>query len=52
MPWAIATPVRDTNIRRWLTELAHLVTDAMRITRRQSSPKLRPYRAHREALRL
>jgi hypothetical protein len=32
MTWAIATPVRDTNIRRWLTDLAHLVTDAMRVT--------------------
>jgi hypothetical protein len=49
MTWAIATPVPDTNIRRWLTELAHVVTDAMRVTRRQSPPKPRPHHAHREA---
>src|SRR4029078_10275673 len=49
MTWAIATPVPDTNIRRWLTELAHLVTDAMRVTRRQSPPKPRPHHAHCEA---
>jgi hypothetical protein len=53
MTWAIATPLQHTNIRRWLTELAHFLAQATRAmaaspTRRQS-PTPRRYPAQREA---
>jgi hypothetical protein len=45
MTWAIATPLQHTNIQRWLAELAHLVTQAMR---RRSRPQPQRSIAHRE----
>jgi hypothetical protein len=46
MTWAIATPLPHNDIRRWLTELGHLVT---RTARRPSRPKQRRHHAQREA---
>jgi hypothetical protein len=48
MTWAIATPVQHTNIRRWLTDVAHFVAQAAQATRRQSRPRPRSI-AQREA---
>jgi hypothetical protein len=47
MTWAIATPLQHTNIRRWLAELAHLLTQA-NATRRESRPKPHNYPGQRE----
>ncbi|MBP1820490.1 hypothetical protein [Mycobacterium sp. OAE908] len=46
MTWAIATPVPHTNIRRWLAEVARLVTHAFRSAPRP--PKPGPVHGHRE----
>jgi len=47
MTWVIVTPVPHTNIRRWLAELVHLVTLAVRSAPRRA--RVRPVHAHREA---
>jgi hypothetical protein len=47
MTWAIATPLQQTNIRRWLTELAHLVADVT-CSDRLTQPGPRRYPAHHE----
>jgi hypothetical protein len=46
MTWAIATPVPHTNIRRWLAELARLITHS---PRRESRPQPPPRPRLREA---
>jgi hypothetical protein len=46
MTWVLVTPIPHTDIRRWLTEVAQLVTRALP---RQSRTKSRRFEAHREA---
>ena len=46
MTWAIATPLGHINFRRWLAELAQLVTHPVGDARRR--PRQGPAHAHRE----